>query len=173
MDEPRVRHLRVGQTERSNAVRKFQFLQIVIAQLGLGKVQHYAYLSANLPHVTSIQCVSQSSGQETWSNLPLERARLFRLIDRTSAGGVLLISGDRHWSELSVARQGVPYPLYDLTSSSFNQLHGRGTPTDNKYRDLPTTFHKENYGAVVIDWKQDDPLIRLEIRHINGKTRLE
>ena len=62
--------------------------------------------------------------------------------------------------------------MFDLTSSSFNQIHPRGTPTKNKYRALPTTFHKENFGKITIDWKQPDPQISLSVLDIDGKTRI-
>ena len=120
---------------------------------------------------SSIQCVAQDAGQEAWSNLPKERDRFFKLVGDTKATGVCIISGDRHWSELSRKEEGVPYPIYDLTSSSFNQAHPRGTPTENRYRALPTTFHKENFGAITIDW-QTDPKITLEIRDIDGSTQI-
>jgi len=122
---------------------------------------------------TSIQSIAQDAGQETWSNLPREQARLFKLIDDTKASGVVFISGDRHWAELSAVTENVPYTLYDLTSSSFNQLHARGTPTDNSFRVLPKTWHKENFGAITIDWKQLDPTVRLEIRDMDGAVQIE
>ncbi|NLF32309.1 MAG: alkaline phosphatase family protein, partial [Planctomycetes bacterium] len=122
--------------------------------------------------VSSIQCLPDAVGQETWSNLPHERQRLFRLIDSTGAEGIVILSGDRHWAELSRIDEGVPYPLYDLTSSSLNQLHPRGTPTQNSRRAIPETFHRENFGVVAIDWDQPDPTIRLEIRDLEDAVRL-
>lgn len=121
---------------------------------------------------TSIQCLSQDDGQETWSNLPRERQRFLKLIKDTEANGVVLISGDRHWSELSSLSEGLDYPLYDLTSSSLNQPHGRGTPTLNRFRDVSTTYHRENYGAITIDWNRNDPTVTLEIRDMKGMSRL-
>ena len=121
---------------------------------------------------SSIQCVAQDAGQETWSNLPRERERLFRLIHHTKASGVMIISGDRHWSELSSASDGLPYPVYDLTSSSLNTVHGRGTPTDNRFRANPTTYHRENFGAITVDWTARDPLVTLQIRDIDGEPKL-
>lgn len=122
---------------------------------------------------TSIQCVAEAAGQETWSNLPRERERLFRLIAAAGAGGVVLISGDRHWSELSVARTGTPYPLYDLTSSSLNQVHERGTPTENRHRALEQTYHQPNFGLLQIDWQQPDPPITLQIRDLKNEVQIE
>ena len=122
--------------------------------------------------VTSIQCIPQAAGQETWSNLPRERRRLLELIENTNAGGVILLSGDRHWSELSKLDEGVPYPIYELTCSSFNQIHPRGTPTENRYRASDTTYHRENFGVIAINWEAE-PGVTLQIRDIEGGVRIE
>ena len=114
---------------------------------------------------SSIQFIAEAAGQETWSNLPAERQRMIDLITKTEASGVLFISGDRHWSDLSVQRDGgVAYPLHDLTSSSLNTEHRRGTPTENRYRAIEETYHKQNFGLIEIDWDAPDPAITLRIR---------
>ena len=122
--------------------------------------------------VFCLQFIAQDSGQETWSNLPHERQRLIDLIAKTKANGVLFISGDRHWSELSAETKDVPYPLYDLTSSSFNQLHTRGTPTENRFRVVKDTYHRENFSVINIDWKQTMPSIVLQIIDLNDDVRI-
>lgn len=122
---------------------------------------------------SGIQCVSQAAGHETWANLPQERQRLFDLIDETGANGVVVLSGDRHWAELSVETQAVPYPIYDLTSSSLNQTHARGTPTENDKRLLPTTYHRENFGELWIDWAAPNPRLELRILDLDGNVALE
>lgn len=123
--------------------------------------------------VSSIQFVASAAGQETWANLPLEQKRFYDLIAKTKANGVIVLSGDRHWAELSVEREGVPYPIRDLTSSSFNQLHERGTPTENPKRALPDTWHRENFGEVAIDWKAEDTVVHLRVRDLEGKVVIE
>ena len=122
---------------------------------------------------SSIQFIAQDAGQETWSNLPHERRRLIELIGKTKANGVLIISGDRHWSELSAATKDVPYPLYDLTSSSFNQIHPRGTPTENRFRVVKETFHRENFGAININWELPNPQIKMQIVDLDSKVQIE
>lgn len=123
--------------------------------------------------VSSIQLVSSDAGQETWANLPAERKRLYDLIAKTKANGVIALSGDRHWAELSVEREGVPYPIWDLTSSSFNQLHPRGTPTENAKRAVDKTWHRENFGEVEIAWKGGDTVVHLRIRDLEGEVVIE
>ena len=104
--------------------------------------------------VSSIQFAASAAGQETWSNLPKERKQMLSLIKETNATGVMFISGDRHWAELSRIDREDSYPIYDLTSSSLNQMHGRGTPTENRYRISEKTYHRENYGVLSIDWEK-------------------
>ncbi len=126
--------------------------------------------------VSGIQFVAEAAGQETWSNLPTERRKMIDLIASTKANGVIFLSGDRHWSELSVQRDdGVPYPIYDLTSSSLNQLHPRGTPTDNRYRDqeMSATYHRENFGIVELDWKAESPTVTLKVIDAEGGVPIE
>ncbi|QDV44085.1 Alkaline phosphatase D precursor [Stieleria neptunia] len=119
--------------------------------------------------VSSIQFVAQDAGQECWANLPLERDRMLNLIRDTRANGVVFISGDRHWSEVSALAEKTPYPIYDITCSSLNQLHPRGTPTDNRYRVSESTYHRENYGLLAIDWQGDAPTLAFEIRDLGGQ----
>lgn len=122
---------------------------------------------------TSIQLLPEAQGQEAWGNLPRERAKLIRLVKETNACGVIFLSGDRHWAELSCCREQTPYPLYELTSSSFNQIHPRGTPTENRFRIDERTYHRENYGVVRIDWTPDIPTVTLEVKDMEGAIRIE
>ncbi len=115
---------------------------------------------------SSIQFIAEDSGQETWSNLPHERERMLQLIKETQSEGVVFISGDRHWSEISMLEDDLPYPLRDITSSSLNQKHGRGTPTDNMYREIPKTYHAENFGQIDIDWEAQS--LTLGILDVSG-----
>jgi len=122
---------------------------------------------------SSIQFIAEDAGQETWSNLPHERQRMIDLLADTKANGVVFISGDRHWSELSALDSSLPYRLLDFTSSSFNQDHPRGTPTVNRFRHLKQTYHKPNYGVISIDWDSPRNSITLEIRNLEGTTELK
>lgn len=123
--------------------------------------------------VSSIQFVPSDAGQECWANLPRERNRLLKLIESTRAEGIVFISGDRHWSELSMLADETPYPIYDVTCSSLNQLHERGTPTENLYRMEKPTYHRENYGLLTIDWDSPDPKLTFQIRDVKGKPVIE
>ncbi len=94
--------------------------------------------------VSSIQFAPEAHGGECWANFPHEQQRLLSLLKGQK---VLVLSGDRHWCEFS--KNGV----FDFTSSSMTKKHPRGTPTPNKHRIVPKTYHLPNVGHLHIDWE--------------------
>lgn len=123
--------------------------------------------------ISSIQFAAEACGSESWANFPHEQKRLVQLITETKANGALILSGDRHWCEMSALTQDAPYPLYDLTASSMTQNHPRGTPTPNANRILPKTYHLPNVGTLDIDWAAKDPALTLRILDVEGSTQIE
>jgi alkaline phosphatase D len=122
---------------------------------------------------TGIQFISEFSGGEAWANLPREKQRMLDLLAKTAANGVIFISGDRHWAELSRLDRPGDYALYDLTSSALTQKHPRGTPTPNKYRADPRTYHDANLGLIRIHWKERGPSVTLQLLDVDGRVRIE
>ncbi len=121
---------------------------------------------------SSIQVLSEHHGWEAWANFPEEEKRLIRLIKKTGAEGVLFISGDRHFAEITQRKMGNIYPLYDLTSSGLNQIFPSKAPNENRYRE-GEYYLKENFGMISIDWSRSNPLIILQIYDKKGNVRLE
>jgi alkaline phosphatase D len=121
--------------------------------------------------VSSIQVIPEFSGWEAWANFPLEKQRLLDLISDNEIEGVVFISGDRHFAELSVLQREDGYPLYELTSSALNLRHPSGLTGDNRYR-IGGTYLRENFGEIRITWSAE-PLISLFIRDIEGGVRIE
>ena len=101
---------------------------------------------------SSIQVLPEEHGWESWANLPHERRRLFDLIARTGADGVVIVSGDRHLIELSCDRSDErPYPLWELTTSGLNQASGE-VDEPNRYR-VGEPRRCTNFGLIHIDWE--------------------
>jgi len=123
--------------------------------------------------VSSIQVVSREKGMECWGNMPHERDALFGLIGSTGANGVVFLSGDVHFAEVSRTDKG-PYPLYDFTSSGMAQSpHTTWPAAVNRYR-LPDMLHVgENFGLVRIDWDTDDTQLRLQACTAEGEVAFE
>ncbi len=144
--------------------------------------------------ISSIQLISAEHGSEKWANFPAERARFLELLRRTQAQGVVVISGDRHLAELSALTpaDGVPYPLYDLTTSGLNNLvppqkaetqkgdPGKTAPNRvaakppqlNRYRLHELPYTRSNFGLMRIKWDGPNPSLRLEVCGLEGEVVL-
>ena len=116
---------------------------------------------------SGIQVINDTHGYECWGLFPLERDRLFQLIRKTQASGVMFVSGDRHFAELSVMDGGVGYPMYDLTSSGLTHTAQSGHTAPNNKR-VGDGFNGFHFGALTIDLEADDPAVLLEIRDVNN-----
>ncbi len=121
---------------------------------------------------SSIQVVSAEHGWEVWGNMPHEKQRLFDLIDETGASGVVFLSGDVHWGELS-RYDGNDYPLYDFTSSGINQGYTEVLYLPNQQRVGPIVYPYPNFGTIEIDWSSESPRVKMMLRDINGKPVLK
>ncbi len=115
---------------------------------------------------SSIQVVSHEKGMECWGNFPHERKRLIELISKTKANGVVCISGDVHFSELSVEKSGA-YPLYDLTSSGLTNSSKSWSQRVNNLR-IGNSYAQNNFGLISIDWKNKS--LKLETKSTTGET---
>ncbi|MBO6689913.1 MAG: alkaline phosphatase family protein [Henriciella sp.] len=101
---------------------------------------------------SSVQVMPTVHGWEAWSALPDERQRLFNLIKKTEASGVVFLSGDRHTSFIYEEADILPYAAHELTASSLNVAFATES-AEMDARQVGAGFAPENYGAVEIDWE--------------------
>jgi alkaline phosphatase D len=99
---------------------------------------------------SSTQIVADEKAMEEWGNFPLERQKLFDLIDETKAEGVILLSGNVHYSEISLTNEG-PYTLTDFTASGMTHSTPAYAELANSRR-VSGPFTGYNFGEVEIDW---------------------
>lgn len=117
---------------------------------------------------SSLQVLADFPGWEAWVNFPRDQARLFQLIRETRASGVVFLSGDTHYGELTRLDANVPYPLTDLTSSGLTEEWHVKVP--NALR-VGNAHHVANFGLVEIDWATRE--VTLGLRAVDGRTLLE
>ena len=115
---------------------------------------------------SSTQVLADNPAWEAWINFQAEHQRLLDLIDFAEVNGLIMISGDTHYAELSRLAVGVPYPLWDLTSSGLTETWPYIAP--NRLR-VGKGYSIPNYGRIAIDWERKDPLVMLEVETIEGK----
>ena len=86
------------------------------------------------------------------------------------AEGVMFITGDVHYGEIS--RLSLPglYPLYDITSSGLSSTWDFATPNRNR---IEGPIMDNHFGLIRIDFEPKDPLISLEIWDIHDNQRVE
>ncbi len=114
--------------------------------------------------VSGIQVVVDGHGWERWGNLPLERERLYRLIQQTGARGVVFLSGDRHIGALYREASGLTYPLFELTSSGIT--HPWREAAEAGPNRLGALFTEQHFGSIDIDWQAQS--LRLALRGLDG-----
>ena len=116
---------------------------------------------------SSLQVLADFTGWEAWANYPRDQARLFDAIRQTAARGVVFLSGDMHYGELSRLDANVPYPLWDLTSSGLTEVWTIPVPNALRVGEAQAV---ENFGLVEVDWSERR--VRLSIRALGGAERL-
>jgi alkaline phosphatase D len=118
------------------------------------------------------QVIANEKGMDEWGNFPRERQRLFDLIGETGAKGVVLLSGNVHFAELSKSGDG-PYPLFDLTSSGMTHVNEIYAKAPNAHR-VQGPLAQINFGLVEIDWEaKPAPLVTLKAVGLDGAAAFE
>ena len=117
---------------------------------------------------TSIQFGHEYNGWESWNNLPAEQRKMIELIRSTEAGGVVFISGDVHWGEISKREPEGGYPLYDITASGLTETWPEIDP--NRYR-VGSAVPENHFGMIEIDWESPDPQLAFRLINRAGQVR--
>jgi alkaline phosphatase D len=124
--------------------------------------------------MSGMELISTSTTPEGWGLFKAEQQHLYDVLEASGAKGLLILSGDKHYCEISRRDDlGLGYPLYDFTSSPMS------APPEaleaNKYRDSPeASISDHNFGVITVDWAAADPTVHVEIIHATkGSVLLE
>lgn len=118
---------------------------------------------------SSTQVLADAPGYEAWINFQADHQRLLDLIDFAEVENLIVISGDTHYAELSRLADGVPYPLYDLTSSGLTEVWNVFGPNRNRIAQAPL---QPNFGRITIDWSAPEPAVLLEVQMLDGQVAI-
>lgn len=121
---------------------------------------------------SSVQFAADGSGWEGWANFPRERDRLIELIRTTRAEGVVFLSGDMHYAELSSMDVAGGYPLWDATSSGLTEVWDIPTPNRNR---RSAVMAELNFGVLDVEpvtEGEDDLRLRFALCDVNGKAKV-
>ncbi len=119
---------------------------------------------------SSLQVVADFAGWEGWINFAHDHQRLIGAIRDQRANGLICLSGDTHYGEISRLDVNVPYPLWDITSSGLTEVWPVTPPNALRVGDV---YREQNFGLLTIDWNGESPRVLAEVRDVHGTVRLQ
>ena len=119
---------------------------------------------------SSLQVLADFPGWEGWYLFPHDQQRLIELMRRTRANGVVFLSGDTHYAEVSKLDVNVPYTLWDMTSSGLTEEWPVPTPNSNR---VSSVLREANFGLVEIDWQGAETTVTVSVVDQHGARRIE
>lgn len=142
----------------------------------LGAAQ-WAWLEKQLEVPADLRIIASSSqfgitfnGYEAWANFPHEQKKFLELIKKTRANGVVFISGDVHYAEVSKLNHPGLYPIFDVTASGITSTWDFSTPNDNR---IDGAVMENHFGLIDINWGTSDPSIHMKIIDVSGTIRID
>ncbi len=118
--------------------------------------------------VSGVQFLPTEHAYEKWANFPKEREKLLDLIARSGVQTPILMSGDRHISEIMKLEDArFPGGLVEITASGLTHTWSGIAEEKNSFR-VSDLVAKLNYGLASFDWTKEQLL--LEIKGENGSV---
>lgn len=116
------------------------------------------------------QVLNSIADFENYANYPQEKEILLSEIEKNNTKGVLFISGDRHFSELSMLSRPNTYPLYDWTVSPLTSgiASAKAQNENNIYRVSNSFFATNNFGIIQFSGAKENRQIELILNDKDG-----
>jgi len=99
--------------------------------------------------LSSLQVLSLGHGWESWDKFPLEREKLFNLIDESGVSNLFILSGDRHRGGFYRLKTNDNNIINEFTSSSLNLPIPSNKEEKGPLR-IGSTYRKANFGVIRI-----------------------
>lgn len=114
-----------------------------------------------------IQIIPEEHRYEKWVNFPNERFRLFDSIRISGISNVILLSGDRHLSEVSKLEiVGMETPLYEITSSGLTHVYNNFQGEPNRHR-VGEVVAEKSFG--LLELKKDSNILKVTLRFMGDE----
>jgi alkaline phosphatase D len=161
---------------RENYFYTPDYIPHVSADSSLLGSEQWLWLEAELTKAADLRLICSGSqfsieynGYEAWANFPHEQKRMLELIKKTKANGVIFLTGDVHYAEISKLEEPGLYPIYDVTASGITSTWDFATLNKNRIEGPVMDNH---FGLLTIDW-ETDPVIKMEIIDKYRNSRAE
>jgi len=108
---------------------------------------------------------ADKGGKDSWWGVPKEREEIFSLIDEEGIGGVILLSADRHRTDVYEIKRPNGYTLYEFETSKLTNNHTHGTKPQAIF-----SYNKGNFfGLLDFDLTKKDPEMTFRCITIDDK----
>ena len=138
--------------------------------------EQWAWLENELSKPADIRLICSGSqfsiefnGYEAWANFPHEQQRMLDILKRNKVSGVVFLSGDVHYAEISKLEVPGLYPIYDVTASGITSTWDFATLNKNR---IEGPIMDNHFGLLSIHWTKK-PTLKMEIIDRHNNQRIE
>jgi alkaline phosphatase D len=118
------------------------------------------------------QTINNSATFENYATYGEERHWFLDQLTAERIPGVVFLSGDKHWTELSRMPRNGAYPLYDLTVSPLTAGLSSGWKSEkNDFRVDGTMVNDRNFGLLDVTGPRTNRVLTITIQDHTGATR--
>ena len=108
---------------------------------------------------------ADKGGADSWWGVKEEREEILSVIDREKVGGVILISADRHRTDVYEIHRPKGYTIYEFETSKLTNDH-----THNTKKEALFSYNKGNFfGSLSFNLDLEDPQVTFRCITIDGK----
>ncbi|MFQ3574972.1 MAG: alkaline phosphatase D family protein [Cytophagales bacterium] len=117
------------------------------------------------------QMINPNTKFENFEAFETEKSHLFSLIEKHDIKGVLFVSGDRHFSEISKLERVGKYPLYEITTSPLTSS-SINFEEKNKLRVEGSFINQQNFSVFYFSGAGKDRILTIKFFDKQGKELL-
>lgn len=110
---------------------------------------------------------------ENYSRYKKEWKYLLSELDKSEVGGIILLTGDRHFSEATMMPRGNKYPLFELTCSPLTSSVPKKELGHNKLRAEGSLISERNFSIIKIGGEGEKRFVNMTIYSNSGKPLWE
>lgn len=116
------------------------------------------------------QVINDVPNSENYGHYPEEKDKLLKEISNNKIKGVLFLTGDRHFAELSMLPREGTYPIYDWTVSPLTAgiTSDKVLQENNPYKIGGSAFVQNNFGIISFSGSKEKRQMKLTLHDING-----
>ena len=109
---------------------------------------------------------ADKGGRDSWWGVREEREEIFSLIDNERIGGVILLSADRHRTDVYRIERPNGYDLYEFETSKLTNKHTHWTKEEALF-----SYNKGNFfGLLSFDLTKSDPEVTFQCITMDKKS---